>query len=214
MGGISRRAVLGGALLAAPALAAGERAQVLRFAPESDVAVLDPIWTTATVTQAHSYLVYDMLFGLNERFEVQPQMAEGAADEDGGHVWRIVLRDGLLFHNGDRVLARDCVASIRRWWARDPFGQSLRAITDELSAADDRTILFRLKRPFPLLSAALGKPIANVCAIMPEHLAATDPAKQVTDVIGSGPYRFLPEERVSGARVAYGRFERYQPRPS
>lgn len=200
-------------MLALPALAAGERTRVLRFAPESDLTVLDPIWTTATVTQTHSYLVYDMLFGLNERFEVQPQMAEGAAVEQDGNVWRIVLRDGLLFHNGDRVLARDCVASIRRWWARDPFGQSLQATTDELSAADDRTILFRLKRPFPLLSAALGKPIANLCAIMPEHLARTDPGRQVAEVIGSGPYRFLPAERVSGARVAYARFERYQPRP-
>ena len=47
---------------------------------------------------------------------------------------------------------------------------------------------------------------------MPERLAVTDPFKQVTEMVGSGPFRFLADERVSGARVAYARFEGYQPR--
>ena len=194
--GITRRALLGSALLAAPALAAVDRPSTLRFVPEADLTILDPIWTTAIVTMTHSYLVYDMLFGMNERFEVQPQMAESAGTEQDGKLWRIRLREGLLFHDGEPVLARDCVASVRRWWARDPFGQSLQAVTDELSAPDDRMIVFRLKGPFPLLPAALGKPIANLCVIMPERLARTDPAQQVTEVVGSGPYRFLPNERA------------------
>jgi peptide/nickel transport system substrate-binding protein len=62
-----------------------------------------------------------------------------------------------LWHDGEKVLARDCVASIQRWAKRDPFGTTLMAATDELSAPDDRTIRFRLKRPFPLLPEALGK---------------------------------------------------------
>lgn len=210
--GITRRTVLGSALLAAPALAAGNRPGTLRFVPEADLTILDPIWTTAIVTMTHSYLVYDMLFGINDRFEVQPQMAESAVTEQDGKLWRIKLRDGLLFHDGEPVLARDCVSSIRRWWVRDPFGQSLQSVADELSAPDDRTITFRLKRPFPLLPAALGKPIANLCVMMPERLARTDPAQQVTEVIGSGPYRFLPDERVAGARVAYERFAGYRSR--
>jgi peptide/nickel transport system substrate-binding protein len=31
-------------------------------------------------------------------------------------------------------------------------------------------------------------------------------------VVGSGPFRFLADERIAGARVAYGRFEGYVPR--
>ena len=140
-------------------------------------------------------------------------MALGATTEDAGRIWRITLRDGLVFHDNERVLARDCAAFIRRWGARDVFGQALLAATDELSTPDDRTILIRLRRPFPLLPDALGKMSPHMCFIMPERLAATDPYKQVSEIVGSGPYRFKPDEQIPGARVVYERNSRYVPRP-
>jgi ABC-type transport system substrate-binding protein len=112
------------------------------------------------------------------------------------------------------VLARDCVASIARWGKRDAMGQTLMAYTDELSAPDDRTIQFRLKKPFALLPDALGKVGSSICAIMPERLAKTDPFTQVTEMVGSGPFRFKADERVVGARVVYERFAGYVPRAS
>src|SRR6202011_2052665 len=110
------------------------------------------------------------------------------------------------------VLARDVVTSIRRFAARISFANALMAATEELSAPDDRTVRFRLKRPFPHLPEALAGPGANVPAIMPERIASESPFKPVTEIVGSGPYRFLPEEHVSGARAAYERFLLYQPR--
>jgi peptide/nickel transport system substrate-binding protein len=202
-----------GALLASPAIAASETARVLRFMPQADLASLDPIWTTNYQTLYHGCLIFDTLFGVDGKFQPQPQMALGAATEDAGRIWRITLRDGLIFHDGERVLARDCAASIRRWGARDAFGQALLAATDEISAPDDRTILIRLRRPFPLLPDALGKMTPHMCFIMPERLAATDPYKQVSDMVGSGPYRFKPDERIPGARLVYERNSRYVPRP-
>ena len=109
------------------------------------------------------------------------------------------------------VLARDCVASIQRWWQRDGFGGVLRAATDEVSAPSDRQIRFRLKKPFPLLADALAV-TTNMCCIMPERLALTDAMKQVTEMVGSGPYRFVAAERVAGSRVVYERFADYVPR--
>ena len=47
---------------------------------------------------------------------------------------------------------------------------------------------------------------------MPERMAKTDPMKQVTETIGSGPYRFLKEEWVSGAKAAWAKFDGYIPR--
>ena len=207
-----RRTVLGGAVaaLAMPAVAAEQR--VLRFVPQSDLAVLDPIWTTAYQTRDHAFLVFDTLFGQDAGFAASLQMLEAAATEAAGLVWRLRLRPGLLFHDSTPVLARDCIASIKRWGARDGFGQALLAATDDLSASDDRTILVRLKRPFPLLPDALGKTAPSPCVIMPERLAATDPYKQVSEMVGSGPYRYLPDERVPGARVAYARNDAYVPR--
>ena len=203
------------AALASPAVARAQPRQALKFIPQTDLAVLDPVWTTGYVTRSHGYLVFDTLYGQSGPeggYQASPQMVAGHAVEDDGLTWTLTLRDGLLFHDGERVLARDCVASVRRWGARDTLGQELMRRTDALTAPDDRTIRFRLKRPFPLLPDALGKSASNMCAIMPERLAATDPFRQVTEMVGSGPFRFKADERAPGARVAYERFGRYRPR--
>ena len=117
-----------------------------------------------------------------------------------------------MFHDGTPVLARDCVASIKRWGKRDGFGQALLAATDDLSTDGDRVIVFRLKHPFPLLPDALGKNTSYMPAIMPERLAQTDAMTQVQEMVGSGPYRFMAGERVPGALAVYTRFDGYKPR--
>ena len=198
--------------LARPYLAFGETTRPLRFIPATDVTVLDPHWTPASVTRDHGALVFDTLFGLDSSGRPSPQMLEGALVEDDGRRWALKLRPGLLFHDGEGVLARDCVASITRWARRDPYGQTLMESTDELIAADDRTIIIRLKKPFPQLPIVLGKIAAPIPAMMPERLARTDPFTQVKEMIGSGPYRFVADERIAGVRTVYQRFSGYQPR--
>jgi len=192
--------------LMTPALVRAAATRTLRFIPEADLAVLDPVWTTANVTRDHAFMIFDTLYGMDEGFNVQPQMVEGHI-VDGDLDWAIMLRPGLLFHDGTKVLASDVVASIRRWASRDGFGQALMAATDDLSAPDDRTFKFRLKQRFPVSRA-----LANSVLVMPERLAGTDASKQVSEMIGSGPFRFLADERVAGARVAYAKFEGYVPR--
>ena len=200
------------AVLAAPNLSRAQNARVLKFIPQADVAVLDPIWTTAYVTRNHGYLIFDTLFGTDGALKDSPQMAAGLTIDNDGKLVRITLRDGLKFHDGAPVLARDCVASIQRWAKRDTFGQTLMLATDELTSADDRTIQFRLKKPFPLLPVALGKSASNFPAIMPERLAKTDAFTQVPEMVGSGPYRFNAKERVPGSLLVYERFAGYVPR--
>jgi peptide/nickel transport system substrate-binding protein len=198
--------------LALPSVARSQKLTTLKFIPQIDLSFLDPHWTTAYVTRNHGYLVFDTLYGQDGNFKVSPQMVEGHVVENDGKTWKLTLRQGLLWHDGEKVLARDCVASIKRWAKRDAFGDTLMATTDELSAPDDRTIQFRLKRPFPLLPDALGKSPSPMCAMMPERLANTDPFKQITEIVGSGPYRYVQDERVQGSRNVYQRFEKYVPR--
>ncbi len=209
---MQRRAFLA-ATLAAPVTVRAEPARVLKVIPESDPAALDPVWTTATNTRNHGYLVFDTLWGQDASYAIQPQMVAGHVIENDGRQWTITLRDGLKFHDGEPVRARDVVPSIRRFAARDAFGQALMDATDELSTVDDKTFRFRLKRPFPLLPNALGKTGTPMPCIMPERLALTDPAKQVSDMVGSGPFRFRADERVVGSRLVYERFAGYVPRP-
>jgi peptide/nickel transport system substrate-binding protein len=197
------------AALAMPAIARAQGGRVLKFIPQADLTVLDPIWTTAYVTRNHAFMVFDTLYGQDSSYKASPQMVAGHVVENDGRLWKLTLRDGLKWHDGERVLARDCVASVQRWGRRDAFGQALLAATDELSAPDDRTIQFRLKKPFPLLPDALGKSPSPMCAMMPERLARTDAFTQVSEVVGSGPYRFVAQDRVPGARVVYERFADY-----
>ncbi|KAA2212181.1 ABC transporter substrate-binding protein [Pseudoroseomonas oryzae] len=200
------------ATLVAPSIRA-QAAKVLRFVPRNDLDITDPVWTSTYVTRNHGYLVYDTLYGLDEHLRPHPQMVEGHVVEEGGKLWNLTLREGLRFHDGEPVLARDCVASIRRWGARDPLGSTLMDVTAELSAPSDRVIRFRLRKPFPMLPEALGKAASHMPCIMPERLAQTSPNTPVREVIGSGPFMFAAEERVPGARNIYKRFADYRPRP-
>jgi peptide/nickel transport system substrate-binding protein len=199
------------ALLAAPRLAKASSPTTLRFVPVSGLVILDPVWGGGRPTRNHGFLVFDTLYGLDETLNPQPQMVAGHTIEDNGKRWTLTLRDQLRFHDGEKVRSRDVVASIRRFGARDGLGQSLMAATDELSAPDDQRIVFRLKKPFPHLAQALaGTGLAAF--IMPERLASTDPYKPITEMVGSGPYRFLAAEFMAGARSVYERFSLYVPR--
>ena len=194
--------------LSAPAIAQGN-AKVLRCAPEANLASIDPIWTTATVAINHGYMVYDTLFGVDLSLTPRPQMAAGHTVSDDGRTWTITLRDGLFFHDGEKVRSADCIASIDRWSKRSSWGQALGAVTQEMTVKDDKTFTIQLKKPFALTTYALG--VAG-CFIMPERVAKTDPFKQITETVGSGPFKFVKEDWVAGAKAAWVKNDKYIPR--
>ena len=197
------------AALAAPRISRADGPKTVTFVPHADLASIDPVWTTADITRNYSLAVFDTLYSYDAQFQVQPQMVEGHRVDDDGKTWELTLRDGLAFHDGQKVLARDCVATIKRFGVRDPFGQALLKRVAEVSAPADNVIRFRLNRPFPLLPNALAQ---VYCAIMPTRLAETDPLKQIPEAIGSGPFKFMADERVPGSRVVFSKNEAYVPR--
>ena len=211
---IERRHFLAGAAglatapLARPALSQGA-ARTLKFVPQANLASPDPVWTTATIATIHGYMVWDTLYAVDTKLAPQPQMCAGADTSADGLTWTLHLRDGLVFHDGEPVRAVDCVASVKRWAERNPFGQILTQRLDSLRALDDRRIEFRLKRAYPPLLYALG---STSCFMMPARLASTPSTTALTEFVGSGPFRFVPDRWVSGARAEYARFDRYVPR--
>src|SRR5215472_13130714 len=202
----------GVAALTVPRVGRAGKVNNLVYVPGEDLSVLDPVIGGPRSMRNHAYLVFDTLYGIDTNWAAQPQMVKGHKVEEDGLLWTLTLRAGLRFHDKEPVLACDVVPSIRRFAARISFATALMAATEELSAPDDRTVRFRLKRPFPPLPEALAGPGNNVPAIMPERLAATSPFQPCGEIVGSGPYRFLPDEHISGARAAYERFSLYQPR--
>ena len=215
---MKRRSLLAAALtapvlgrLSAPAVAAAPDSAVLKVIPSANLTSFDPIFTTAYITRNHAFMIYDTLYGLNAALEPEPQMAAGHTIDDDGLTVTIVLRDGLTFHDGEPVRAADAVASLRRWMKRSAFGQKLDAATAELTALDDKRFRFRLKKRFPTLFDALAS-VPNSSFVMPERVAATDPYKQITETIGSGPFRFRRDEFNSGSLAVYERNPAYVPR--
>ena len=202
-------ALIGG--ISRPSIVRSASATTLKFVPYADLALLDPLGS-ALVTRNHLLMVFETLWALDAGGTAQYQMLAGHTVDADQKVWTLTLRDGLLFHDGTPVRARDVVASLRRWGVKDAFGQAVFAATDDLSAPTDKQLVFRLNRPFPLLPQALAKPTNLIAAIMPERLATRPIGTLLTEMVGSGPFRFLPEERVSGARNVYARFEKYVPR--
>src|SRR5262249_18859438 len=130
-----------------------------------------------------------------------------------GLTWTFRLRPGLKFHDGEPVRAIDAVASINRWAAREPMGQMIKAIENELTATDDRTFRWALKEPYPKKLLALGKNRGPGCFVMPARIAATDPFRQISEYVGSGPMRFVRNEWVPGAKAVFEKFAGYVSRP-
>ena len=213
----TRRAFLLATAVAVPTLALMPRwsaaaGNVLRVIPHADLKNLDPIWTTAYISRNHGYLVYDTLFALDENLQVQPQMVDTWTVSDDKLTWTFKLRDGLNWHDGAPVTAEDCVASLRRWGARDGMGQALMDVIESLTAADAKTIVMKLNEPYGLVLESIGKISSNVPFMVPKRMAETDPFEQMPETIGSGPFKFSKEEWIPGAKVVYLKNEAYVPR--
>ena len=210
LAGAGSLAATGG--LSMPALSQGAAARTLRFVPQADLANFDPIWGTQYVVRNAAALVWDTLYGIDASIKPQRQMVESEEVSDDGLVWTFRLRPGLKFHDGEPVLAKDAVASLARWSARDPMGQMIKAIQNDLTAVDDRTFKWSLKQPYPKMLLALAKNNSPCSFIMPERIAKTDPFKQIGEYVGSGPMKFVRSEWVPGAKSVFEKFTDYVPR--
>ncbi len=206
-------AVLSLAWLAAAAPEPARAETTLRVVMHSDLKIVDPIWTTAYIVRNHGYMVYDTLFAMDAKGEIRPQMVDKSDVSRDNLTYTLTLRDGLLWHDGRPVTAEDCVASIRRWAAKDSMGQKMMGFVKELQVVNPKTFKIVLREPTGLVLGALGKPSSNVPFMMPKRVAETDPNTQISDFTGSGPFVFSKDEWKPGDKAVYVKFAQYKPRP-
>ena len=194
--------------------AAAAQAQTLKVAMGSDVKIVDPIWTTAYIQRDFGYMVWDVLFAIDETLAVRPQMVE--------HVGGFARQAALDLHPARSRVEQwpaghlRAIASPRSGAGarRDSMGRKMLASVDGFEAVDARTFRMKMKEPYGLVLESLGKPSSSPAFMMPKKTADTDPNTQikVEDVIGSGPFTFKADEWKPGEKIVFLRNGGYRPR--
>jgi len=195
---------LGLSALAPPAQAQANP-RVLRVVPSADLAELDPTRGPNLVARIYQQMVFDTLFAFDSDLQPQPMMVESHSVSDDGLTYRFTLRPNLRFHDGSTVTTRDVVASIQRWMDGTSIGGQLKARLANMQVVDDRTFTLTTNQRFGLVEFMLAGPGAPIAAIMREADAKRPNDVPLTRPIGSGPFRFLADERREGNRAVFER---------
>jgi peptide/nickel transport system substrate-binding protein len=128
---LSRREFLVGTAAAAatvdapPGIRAQKRGGTLRFVPAADLKILDPIWTTSTITRNHAYMIYDTLFG-TDAGRMSAGRASRACFSSGSRCSGTSpsTRSGAAEER--RIPASSALADPRRTRSTPPVGSGLR----------------------------------------------------------------------------------------
>ncbi|MFP3380567.1 ABC transporter substrate-binding protein, partial [Bacillus sp. SIMBA_069] len=82
----------------------------------------------------------------------KPMLAKEFQLSEDRKVYKIVLRDGVKFHDGSTMSADDVVASFKRWGEMSAVGKRLFKSMEEVKAVDAQTVEIAFKEPYaPLI---------------------------------------------------------------
>ena len=178
-----------------------KRGGTLIFGLDASIATLDPVWTTASVTDNVARQLWDTLFAWDTRLMTQPSMVERWEASQDLKTLTLTLREGLTFHDGAPITSSDVMASMERWGARSPTGVAYFGLVDRLERVDDRTFRVHFTEPFGLAVNYL----AREPYIMPQRMASTPADERLREWTGSDGYRSRsePADGEAGARTVY-----------
>jgi peptide/nickel transport system substrate-binding protein len=199
------------ALLFAAAPAQADK--VLKVIPSAELSQLDPDLAANLIGRTYAQMVFDTLFALDHNMSPKPMMVESETVSPDRLSYRFTLRSGLTFQDGSPVTSRDVIASLQHWMDNSSIGAQLKARLASLTATDLNTFALELKQPFGWLEFMLAGPGAPMAAIMRAADANRPAGVPLTDPIGSGPFRYVANERMVGTRVVFERFAGYKSRP-
>lgn len=199
--------IVAGALQVAPAFADTTLTAVM----QAPLRTLDPLVSTAQIVRTHGFMVFDTLLGMDANYNPRPQMADYTVSDDK-MTYTFTLRDGLKWHDGTPVTAEDCTASLKRWAENDGAGHTMMSYVASIEATSDRQLVIKLAKPFGQVLELLAKPSPIPPFMMPKRLAETPKGKQVAEMIGSGPFKFVAEEYRPGDQAVYVKNKDYKPR--
>jgi peptide/nickel transport system substrate-binding protein len=223
---ISRRTALKGVAGASLAASAGVPFSRLTFAQDAaeelkegghlkvaivgePPAVLDAMFSTATVTNNLSQQVFEGLFTFDSKFVPQPLLVEDYTMSDDGLTYTFKLRSGIKFHDGSEMVADDVVASLNRWGTLNGRGKLIMNRMASMEATDPQTVTMTFDVPTGVLLSFLAR---SEAFIVPAAIAEAAGEEQLGEdqFIGTGPFRFVEHAVDQYLRVE--RFDDYTPR--
>ncbi|MBI3077839.1 MAG: ABC transporter substrate-binding protein [Deltaproteobacteria bacterium] len=206
-----RLAIVLGALLAA-ASGAGAAAQESR-GPTLVVAdatgppsTLDPYRIYGTQVQSFFRQLYGGLVDRSPDGSLQPGVAERwELVED--HLWRLTLRKGVRFHNGEEVTAEDVRFSLERILAKGGVRRRDFDFIDRVVVVDSHTVDILTRISYPILPARL----AQFGVVLPKRLIEAKGEEEFFRApVGLGPFQFVHMDRQ---RAVFRAHEQYYQGP-
>lgn len=155
-------------------------------AQQTQPSTFDPHLANETVVYSTLSNVVEGLVRFSPYLQLEPALAVRWQQESPTAV-RFWLRQGVVFHNGQELTARDVVASVLR--ARDhPRSQLKHLVRDvvEVKAEEPLSVVIRTSTPAPTLLKRLV-----FVAVVPEAQAQE---REILVPIGTGPYRIVKRE--------------------
>jgi ABC-type transport system substrate-binding protein len=178
---------------------------IIGFPISGNLSSLDP---SLSITMDHavaSSVIYETLTRLSEEAMIIPWLASSFQGEEGGRRFRFHLREGVRFHDGKRLTARDVRYSFERVLQNQAclnrsFLEPIRG-AKKLISAESRDLegfriisalefVIELERPLSFFPAILA---SEVISIVPENNAKFG-ATWREGSVGTGPFRLTSFE--------------------
>ncbi len=202
-------AALAGPVLAAPA------PDTIVIALTEDIRGTDPRRERDGLSDPPTMHVVEGLVGIRDDLEVGPMLAEKWEVRDEGRTYVFTLRDGVPFHNGEKLTAETVkwswdylTAADSLWRCKPVFTGQGPSKVEAVETPDARTVVFRLDRPNAGFLYTMARPD---CAGTPVFHQKSLKADGTWDkVIGTGPFTFA--ERRIGEFAEIRRFANYAAR--
>ncbi|MBA2598950.1 MAG: ABC transporter substrate-binding protein [Chloroflexia bacterium] len=171
----------------------------ITWALESDPSNLVPYGGVSTSNMWGKEFMYDSLLEWDRDLVIQPALAESYEVNEDATSYTFVLRQGVLFHNGQEMTAADVKYSFET--AIDPPAPGIKgaflANIASVEAVDDYTVAITMAKPDPTIPGVVAW--ARYTPIVPAGIG--DEINWLSEGIGTGPYRLV--EYVSNDRVVY-----------
>lgn len=149
------------------------------------------------------HLVYDSLFWSQAKADPEPWLAEKAESADGGKVWTVTLREGVLWQDGQPLTSDDVAFSYDYYKKQEgASGRYAHHVSDvpaydRAEVIDKKTVKLYFAAPAPQFKIMPGADLPIIARHIFEGVA--DPGKATTNLpTGTGPFRLVeivPDQR-------------------